>query len=189
MYQGKLIRLRRLSEQDVSSFLPFWNNYQLRQYLPTPLPSSEEDLSKFIENANNNFAARKGFTFGIEALDSGKLVGIVNLVNISWIGHNGEIGSLAIFDPEVWGKGYGSDAMKVILDMAFSVLNLYNVYLYVAGFNNRAIAFYEKLGFTKQGRIREMAYRNGVRYDVIVMDILRSEFIEKNGILPKDGAV
>ena len=189
MYSGKLIRLRRLTDSDVSAFLPHWNNYKLRQYLPTPLPTSEDDLHKFIDNANINFATRKGFTFGIETLDTGKLVGIVNLVNISWIGHNAEVGSLAIFDPEAWGKGYGSDAMEVLLDMAFSVLNLYNVYLYVAGFNDRAISFYEKLGFTKQGKIREMAYRNGVRYDVIIMDILRSEFEEKYGILPKEGAV
>jgi RimJ/RimL family protein N-acetyltransferase len=189
MYRGKLVCLRRLTSQDVSDFLPHWNNYQLRQYLPTPLPTSEDDLRTYIENANNSFAIRKGFTFGIETLDTGKLVGIVNLVNISWIGHNGEIGTLAIFDPEAWGKGYGSDALIVLLDMAFSVLNLHNVYLYVAGFNNRAITFYEKLGFKKQGRIREMAYRNGVRHDVVIMDILRSEFEEKYGTLPKNVAV
>ncbi|MGY5859805.1 MAG: GNAT family protein [Candidatus Thorarchaeota archaeon] len=69
------------------------------------------------------------------------------------------------------------------------VLNLYNVYLYVAGFNDRAISFYEKIGFSKQGKIREMAYRNGTRYDVIIMDILRPEFEEKYGTLPKEGAV
>ncbi|MHA1135199.1 MAG: GNAT family N-acetyltransferase [Candidatus Thorarchaeota archaeon] len=128
-----------MNDQDVSSFLPHWNDYRLRQYLPTPLPTSEDDLHKFIKNANSNFAARKGFTFGIETLDTEKLVGIVNLVNISWIGHNTEVGSLAIFDSDAWGKGYGSDAMEVLLDMAFSVLNLYNVYLHVAGFNDRAI--------------------------------------------------
>ncbi|MFW9817715.1 MAG: GNAT family N-acetyltransferase, partial [Candidatus Thorarchaeota archaeon] len=123
------MRLRRLEPEDASSFFPHWNNYHLRQYLPTPLPTSHEDMVKFIESANESFASRKGFTFGIETLESNNLVGIVNLVNVSWISHNGEIGILAIFDPEGWGKGYGSDAMTVLLDMAFSVLNLHSVYL------------------------------------------------------------
>ncbi|MHA1943226.1 MAG: GNAT family N-acetyltransferase [Candidatus Thorarchaeota archaeon] len=189
MYEGKLVRLRRLENNDVSSFFPHWNNYLLRQYLPTPLPTSSDDMVKYIESANESFANRKGFTFGIETLDTNKLVGIVNLVNVSWIGHNAEVGILAIFDPEGWGKGYGSDAMLVLLDMAFSVLNLHSVYLWVAGFNDRAIKFYEKLGFVNTGRIREMAYRNGKRFDVVTMDILRSEFTEKYGTLPKSGAV
>ncbi len=185
MYKGKLIRLRRLENSDVTSFFPHWNNYQLRQYLPTPLPSSVEDMSKYIQSANQIFSERKGFTFGIETLDESKLVGIVSLVNVSWISHNGEIGVLAIFDADGWGKGYGSDALIVLLDMAFSVLNLHSVYLWVAGFNERAIRFYEKIGFTRTGRLREMAYRNGKRYDVVTMDILRSEFVGKYGVLPK----
>lgn len=189
MYEGKLVRLRRLETGDASSFFPYWNNYLVRQYLPTPLPTSHEDMVKYIESANESFANRKGFTFGIETLDTETLVGIVNLVNVSWIGHNAEVGILAIFDPEGWGKGYGSDAMIVLLDMAFSVLNLHSVYLWVAGFNERAIKFYEKIGFIQTGRIREMAYRNGKRFDVITMDILRSEFTEKHGILPKGDSV
>jgi RimJ/RimL family protein N-acetyltransferase len=189
MYEGKLVRLRRLETSDASSFFPHWNNYKLRQYLPTPLPSSQEDMTEYIQSANESFSKRKGFTFGIETKENNKLVGIVNLVNVSWISHNAEVGVLAIFNPEGWDKGYGSDAMRVLLDMAFSVLNLHSVYLWVAGFNERAIKFYEKIGFMNTGKLREMAYRNGERYDVVTMDILRPEFVERYGVLPKDGAV
>jgi RimJ/RimL family protein N-acetyltransferase len=189
MYEGEKVRLRRLDKNDAEAILAYWNNYELRQYLPTPLPSNHEDLVAFIESANDAYSKRKGFTFGIEDLDSGNLVGIVNLVNVSWISHNGEIGLLAILDPNDWRKGFGKDAMLVILDVAFSVLNLHNVYLWVAGFNERAIGFYERIGFNQRGALRELAFRNGKRYDVVIMDILRPEFIEKYGILPKkDGS-
>jgi len=77
-----LVRLRRLEKDDADSFFPHWNNYNLKQYLPTPLPTSYDEMVKFIESANDSFASRKGFTFGIETLDSNKLVGIVNLVNV-----------------------------------------------------------------------------------------------------------
>ena len=55
-------------------------------------------MVKYIEAANESFANRKGFTFGIETLDTNKLVGIVNLVNVSWIGHKAEVRILAIFE-------------------------------------------------------------------------------------------
>ncbi len=142
-------------------------------------------MVKFIESANERFTHRKGFTFGIEALNTDSLIGIINLVNINWISRSAEVTIFGIFDPEYWGQGSGSDAMIFLLDLAFSVLDMHNVYLWVASFNKRAIKVYEKLGFKIQGKIREIAFRNGERFDVVIMDVLKSEFHEKYGILPK----
>ncbi|UCE10305.1 MAG: GNAT family N-acetyltransferase [Candidatus Thorarchaeota archaeon] len=171
--------------EDAETILRHWNNYNLRQYLPTPLPTSLEDMKAYIQSANESYTKRSGFTFGIESKETGKLVGLVNLANISWMSRSGEIGILGILDPSVWGEGFGSDALIVLLDFAYSVLDMHSVYLWVASFNERAIRFYEKIGFKNQGKIREMAYRNGERHDVVVMDILKSEFVERYGILPK----
>jgi RimJ/RimL family protein N-acetyltransferase len=162
-----------------------WNDYELRQFLPTPLPTTQDEMMSYIDSANVDFEKRSRFTFGIESLQNGALVGIVNITNISWMSRNAELGTLAIFSREQRGKGIGFDAMIVLLDIAFSVLDLHSVYLWVAGFNERAIRFYEKIGFKNQGKLREMAYRNGARHDVIVMDILKSEYLERYGILPK----
>ncbi|MFW9907009.1 MAG: GNAT family N-acetyltransferase [Candidatus Thorarchaeota archaeon] len=188
MYDGKTTRLRRLTSDDAEKMLQYWNLYELRQYLAAPLPSTKQDLIEYIDSVNNAFANRKGFTFGIEVKETGFLVGIINLVNISWLSRNGEIGVFAILDKKDRGKGYAQDAITVLLDFAFNVIDLHNVYLMVAGFNDRAINFYDKIGFKGNGRIREMAFRNGKRYDVIIMDILRSEFIDRYGILPKTDA-
>ncbi|MHA1961271.1 MAG: GNAT family N-acetyltransferase [Candidatus Thorarchaeota archaeon] len=185
MYEGKLTRLRRLDVEDAETILRHWNNYELRQYLPTPLPTSLEDMLAYIQSANESYSKRSGFTFGIESLETGKLVGLVSFVNISWMSRNGEIGILGILDPSAWGQGLGSDALLVLLDFAYSVLDMNSVYLWVASFNERAIRFYEKIGFKTQGKLREMAYRNGERHDVVIMDILKPEFLEKYGTLPK----
>jgi RimJ/RimL family protein N-acetyltransferase len=185
MYKGKLVRLRRLETDDAPTILPNWNNYELRQYLPTPLPSGHDEMVDYIKSANEAYSKRKSFTFGIETLDTEKLIGLVNLTNISWISSNAELGILAIFDPEHWGHGYGKDAMLVVLDLAFSTLDLNSIYLWVASFNSRAIAFYEKIGFKTQGKLRELAYRDGQRHDVVTMDILKSEFLQEYGVLPK----
>jgi RimJ/RimL family protein N-acetyltransferase len=185
MYEGERVRLRRLESEDSTLILAHWNKYELRQYLPTPLPTSHDDMSQYIESANEAFGKKSKFTFGIETKDDSTLIGIIDLANISWMSSNGEIGIFAIFHPDYRGKGLGKDAIVVLLDVAFSVLNMHSVYLWVASFNERAIDFYERIGFKTQGKLREMAFRNGQRYDVVIMDILKSEFLEKYGVLPK----
>jgi RimJ/RimL family protein N-acetyltransferase len=185
MYEGESVRLRRLELQDADAIMAYWNQYELRQYLPTPLPTSSDDMLQYIKLVNEAFSKRSKFTFGIESKDDSTLIGIIDLANISWMSRNGEISVFAVFDPDYRGKGYGKDALIVILDMAFSVLNLHTVYLWVASFNDRAIGFYEGVGFKTQGKLRELAFRDGQHYDVIIMDILKSEFLGKYGVLPK----
>ncbi|MGY5874493.1 MAG: GNAT family protein [Candidatus Thorarchaeota archaeon] len=185
MYEGKRVRLRRLSSDDAATILPYWNNYHLRQYLATPLPTSREGLEEYINNANNSFDSKKGFTFGIEEIESNELIGMINLMNVSWISSNAEVTLFAIFNPEYWGQGLGSDAITVLLDFGFNILNLHSIYLWVVVFNERAINVYEKIGFNKQGKLRELAFRDGKRYDIAVMDMLKPEFHERYGILPK----
>ncbi len=187
MYVGNKTRLRRLELDDVEAILKTWNSYELRQYLATPLPSTREDLTNFINSVNEAFSKKNKFTFGIESIETESLVGIIDLANISWISGNAEISVFAIMDQEDRGKGFAFDSMLLLLDVAFNVLNLHNVYLWVVEFNRRAIEFYTKVGFTKRGNLRELAYRNGRRYDVVIMDILKPEFVEKYGVLPKKG--
>ncbi|MHA2142498.1 MAG: GNAT family N-acetyltransferase [Candidatus Thorarchaeota archaeon] len=185
MYEGERVRLRRLEPEDSAAILTYWNHYELRQYLPTPLPTSQDDMLNYIKSVNDAFSKRSKFTFGIEIKEDSTLIGIIDLANISWMSQNSEISIFAIFHPEYRGKGYGKESLIVLLDFAFSVLNMHTVYLWVASFNDRAIGFYERIGFKTQGKLRELAYRDGQRHDVVIMDILKSEFLEKYGILPK----
>ena len=79
-------------------------------------------------------------------------------------------------EPEFWGKGYGSDAMNVILRFGFRQLNLNRVNLNVFEYNPRAIRSYEKVGFQIEGRERQWIAREGKRWDIIYMGILRREW-------------
>ncbi|MFW9846141.1 MAG: GNAT family N-acetyltransferase [Candidatus Thorarchaeota archaeon] len=185
MYEGERVRLRRLEPDDASEILKYWNQYELRQYLPTPLPTSQEDMRMYVDSVNELFTKRSKFTFGIETKEDSTLIGIIDLANISWMSRNGEISVFAVFHPDYRGKGYGKDALVVLLDIGFSVLDMHTVYLWVASFNERAIGFYERVGFRSQGRLRELAFRDGRHYDVVIMDILQLEFREKYGTLPK----
>ncbi|MFW9847706.1 MAG: GNAT family N-acetyltransferase, partial [Candidatus Thorarchaeota archaeon] len=83
------------------------------------------------------------------------------------------------------GKGYGRDAMLLILDFAFNIIGLHNVCLYVYRFNQHAIQFYKNFGFQTVGSLREAAFVDGKRDDTVIMDIIKSDFVERYGILPK----
>ena len=186
MFSGKHIRLRRLEETDAGTIFSHWNNYELRQYLPSPLPSSHQDLIKLVHDKDQLFRKRSEFFFGIEECCTSKeLIGIINLESISWISRHAFIRSFCIFQPSLRGKGYGKDAMLTLLDFAFNVIDLHVVALLVESYNKHAIGLYENCGFMSRGTMRELAYRNGKRCDVTVMDVLKKDFIDRYGILPK----
>lgn len=83
---------------------------------------------------------------------------------------------IAIGEREYRGKGYGTEAIGLLLDYAFNLLNLNNVMLGVFSYNTAAIRCYQKLGFKEIGRRRQARLIGGKPYDVILMDILAEEF-------------
>lgn len=75
-------------------------------------------------------------------------------------------------------KGYGTEAIRLILDYGFNYMNLHSVKLNLLSFNERALKCYKKCGFRETGKIRENRFINGKYYDTISMDILENEFTE-----------
>ncbi len=103
------------------------------------------------------------------------LIGEIDLSGINWASGESIVG-IGIGDRNDWGKGYGTDAMRVILRFAFEELNLHRVFLNTFEYNPRALRAYEKCGFKHEGRVRGMLNRDGKRWDVIYMGILREEW-------------
>lgn len=122
----------------------------------------------------------EGFFFNIRTLPDEKLVGFVVLWGLEWT-HGEAIVSIALGEPEYWGKGLGTEAMRMILRYAFTELNLHRVTLWVFGYNQRAIRSYEKAGFQKEGVVRELVSRDGQRHDVHIMGILWEDWLNAGG--------
>ena len=96
-------------------------------------------------------------------------------MNIIW---KDRVGTCGIFigDKNEQGKGYGTEAMKLLLGYGFNTLNLNRLDLKVNDFNSRAIKCYQNLGFVEEGRMREASFVNGKYHDQILMSILRKEW-------------
>jgi RimJ/RimL family protein N-acetyltransferase len=118
--------------------------------------------------------------FCIHALADDRLIGDIDLGGIRW-NHSDAFAGILIGERDYWNKGYGTDAMRVLLRYAFNELNLYRVTLNTFEYNPRAIRSYEKAGFKFEGRVRKYLNREGRRWDLIYMGILRDEWQAANG--------
>ena len=111
-------------------------------------------------------------------IEDARLIGEISLDGVQW--HHGDTFiAIGIGERDYWNRGYGTDAMRVMLRYAFCELNLHRISLNVFGYNYRALSMYEKIGFQHEGRQREYLYRDGRRWDLIYMGILNSEWKEQ----------
>jgi len=103
-----------------------------------------------------------------------KLIGNCGFVSIDDRHSKSEVG-IFIGDKDYLSKGYGSEALSLLIQYGFDYLNLHNIFLMVYDFNKRAIKSYKKIGFKEVGIRREAMKRNGKYHDIIYMDILPGE--------------
>ena len=143
-----------------------------------PIPQSLERLQAEFDS-NISQGGRDGASFAIEA--DGLFIGQCALFNFNDTSHTCELG-IAIGDLAYQGKGYGREAIRLLLDYAFRLRNVRKVYLTVLGENERAIRAYRACGFAEEARWRQHVWSNGRYIDLVGMGILRDEWQADNGV-------
>lgn len=168
---GEKIYLSPRNTEDVEKFTEWMNDFHTTDYTGRSayIITLEGEKKYFEENIDKNY------NFFIVTLDTDKLIGTVGLEDYNAINRTATLG-IFIGDKEVRNKGYGTEAIRLILDYGFNYLNLNNIKLDVMEFNERAIACYKKCGFKEYGRRRKAEFVNGKYYDRISMDVLAEEF-------------
>ncbi|MHA2295873.1 MAG: GNAT family N-acetyltransferase [Candidatus Hodarchaeales archaeon] len=179
MYYGKKVYLRALEMDDLDNIMEYWNTWPLRRYLMNQIPFSRLAEKEWLERAVKlNPDRDSALLLAIAEKETGKFLGTTGFWSISSRNRRAELG-IAIHNPDYQGKGYGTDAMLVVLWVAFNVLNLHGVQLSTFAFNKRAIRAYEKVNFRKTGVHRQAMFVEGKYHDLVYMDILQEEFFEK----------
>jgi RimJ/RimL family protein N-acetyltransferase len=174
MLKGEKVKLRALERDDLPRLYEFNNDIavELAGGGDPPMPQSLARLQAQYEQKVSG-GGREGSDFAIEA--DGKFIGICALHNFDETAHCCELG-ITIGDPDYWGKGYGREALRLLLEHGFRYRNLYRVWLRVNGRNQRAQRAYAAVGFVQEGRLRQHTYNDGAFDDVVLMGILRSEW-------------
>lgn len=172
--RGNSVILRQIDRSDIEHLRTFVNSPHVMQFSNTYSPISDIQQERWFDSITSN---ENLFWFGIEdvATCTNLLIGTCCLVNIDWIVRSAEL-RIRIGDPSSWGKGFGSEACKLLINYAYDILNLNRIWLRVFASNSRAIRMYENLGFQQEGRLRHAVYISGNTEDVILMGILRDEW-------------
>lgn len=134
---------------------------------------SMETTTEFVEHVILGSPTSKSYIIVEKEMDTP--IGIVSLINIDYKNRNAEC-IIDLGEKEYWGKGYGSEALKLLLDYAFYEMNLHRVSLKVFSFNDRAISLYTKIGFQHEGNSRQSLFRNGQWHDIVHMGLLQNEY-------------
>lgn len=164
---------RGASEEENELFTKWLNDAEVTDYLAVSArvynPLSEKD---YLEKSAMSRGDR---AFNIVELETDRLIGSVALNDIAWSDRTAELG-IFIGEEDFRSHGYGTEAIRLILEYGFKYLDLHSVRLKVIAENERAHKCYLKCGFKDTGRSREELFVGGKYHDVISMDILEGEF-------------
>ena len=178
MYIGELVRLRALELTDLDDIMKFYNTLELRRFLGPPIVRSKKYMEQWLLKVSIWNPFRDGYLYlAIEEKETGEFLGIAHLEDIIHPHNRAEVG-ISIYDPKNRDKGYGTDAMLVLLGIGFHILGLNSIYLDTMEDNDRSIQVYEKIGFKRVGLLRETEYIDGAHKGLLIMDILRREFLD-----------
>lgn len=173
MIEGDLVALGPLRRDLAPLYERWFNNLGTTRTLGQPhIPKTLEDEQQWLEQARST---EDHVYFSIYVRPDWRPVGNTDLRNINHRRGTAEFG-IVIGEPDARGKGYGTEAARLVLDYAFTVLGLQNVMLRTAEFNLAGRRAYEKAGYREFGRRRQCLPMGGRLWDDIHMDCLASEF-------------
>jgi len=172
LFTGALVRLAAPDpDRDPETVAHWFGDSEFIQLMNSD-PARPQTAKQVKADMEQRAERENAFPFAIRTLADDKLIGFVSLFTGAWVNGEGWVG-IGLGERDYWGKGYGSDAMRLILRYAFQELNLARVSLEAFAHNTRAIRSYEKTGFKLEGVQRQWEGRGGQRRDVVTMGILR----------------
>lgn len=175
---GKRLRLRAVERGDVPKFHEWVNDPEVTRGLSMYIPFSLTDEENWFESLAKRDMREKPLAIEMRKGKSWRLIGNCGTFGIDDVNRSAELG-IMIGEKSEWNKGYGAEAMTLLLMHGFETLNLNRIFLRVYTENVRAVRSYEKAGFVLEGRMREAVYKHGRYDDILLMSVLRSEWMAR----------
>jgi len=178
MIVGDQIRFRAIEKEDLPSFVRWLNDPEVKQGLSLLYPLSLAEEEEWFADMLKKHPREKPMAIEIQPdpkKDTWVFVGNCAFFGVDLENRSAEIG-IHIGEKEYWDKGFGTRAMKLVLQHGFANMNLHRIHLRVYESNLRAIRSYEKAGFILEGKLREAQHINGSYVDVLLMSVLRHEW-------------
>ena len=180
MIIGNRVRFRAVERGDLPTFVKWLNDPEVQQGIMIHHPFSQAEEENWYEGMIKHPIDEH--VMGIEVRETEpeageeqwKLIGSLAFNEIDWRNRAAEFG-IMIGDKKYWNRGYGTEAVLLLVNHGFNTLNLNRIFLRVFENNPRAIRAYEKAGFVHEGKLRQAEFRDGKYIDVLMMSRLKDE--------------
>lgn len=170
--EGDRVRLRPFREDDLDALWEMLGDEEGRRLTGTHATFTREQSDRWYRSRASQ---TDRLDLAIADVDSDTCVGEVVLHEFD--ADNRSCGfRISLLGPAVFGRGYGTEATRLVLGHAFATVGLHRIELEVYDLNPRARRVYEKVGFVEEGRRREALYWDGAYHDAIVMGLLADEW-------------
>jgi len=170
MIKGNLVELRAIERENLPAYVEWLNDPEVMMYFGPMEPMSLAEEQQWYDAQLKQSNTRN---FGIFYND--EHVGGAGYSQINWRDRSAEVG-LFIGRKDLWNRGLGTDIMSTLVRFGFEQMNLHRIFLRVFEENARAIACYERVGFTLEGRWRDAEFRHGRYHNMVWMSILEDEY-------------
>lgn len=172
MIKSQNVYLAPLISADSAVLFQWINNPELVQFNAPYKPVTDLQHSAWFEKITQ---ASNSCIFAIRTIDTHMLIGSCQLFNFNDIARSAEL-QIRIGEPDYQNKGFGTQALNLLLDFGFNNRNLNRIYLHVFANNSRAQAAYKKVGFRVEGVLRQSVFLNGEYVDIVVMGLLKADY-------------
>jgi RimJ/RimL family protein N-acetyltransferase len=178
LFEGQLIRFAPPDADRDAEIVSKWtHDLDYLRLLSTDIakPLSPAQIKKQYEELDKDAEKHNSFNFALRLKENDRLIGFVRLYRIEWTHATGSL-QIGIGDRNDRGKGYGTEALRMLLRYAFDELNLFRLAASTTEYNTGAIRFFERAGFVVEVRRRQAIQRDGKRWDAVMMGLLRDEW-------------
>lgn len=169
VFKGSLVTLRPIEAGDHERIAAFSNDLEVMLLAggSPPAPRSRARVASTLEQL-----AREETTLGFAIDADGTLIGLCMLAQLDPVSLTAQL-EIVIGEREYWGRGYGREAVRLLVDYGFRLRNLRKIWLAVRANNPRAIRAYEAVGFTEEGRPRAHVWNDGDYVDLVYMGLFK----------------
>jgi len=171
LIEGRKVVLRGVRRKDIQYFLKWLDDPEISKPLDRYLPISEIGEENWVLEIERK---KDVIVFTIVDKKTREPIGNCGFHKIDFKNQRAEVGIL--IGREYWGKGYGSEALELLISYGFVQLNLNSIASLVVSSNERSLRLHKKVGFKIQGRMRDSIFVDNEFHDMLYLDILRSEW-------------
>jgi RimJ/RimL family protein N-acetyltransferase len=168
------LSLRCIRPEDVDDFYAVYSNPEVMRYWSTPPLPNKDAASKLIDEIREGIERDEMLKWGIALRSNDKLIGSVTLFHMDRTHRRAEIGYAQ--GRAYWGQGYMQEALNALLNYAFEILNLHRIEADVDPRNAASVRTLERLGFQREGYLRERWQVNGEIQDSFYYGLLRPDW-------------